>query len=357
MFKAFQTRFEHLIYGDSHVSTSNSLFYPPTLFVLSIGSLYILSFTYKLIVILLDVYVLPGIPLTKYGAGRSTSTSASKPKAWAIVTGATDGIGREFALQLARAGFSILLASRSAEKLAKVASEIKVINPAIETKVVTIDFSSGDQSQYSKLESAIEVLKNVGVLINNVGKSHDIPVPFAETSLEEMLSISEINVNATLRVTRMVVPGMVSQKKGLILNLGSFAGQFPSPLLTTYSGTKSFLISFSQALGEELRRSKIDVQCLNTYFVVSNMSKIRKSSSMIPTPRQYVQQALKKIGRGGGAFGRPYTMTVWPMHALVDWAVQTFVPSQKWFLQYNHDQLLSTRKRAIKKAERSAKSQ
>ena len=78
------------------------------------------------------------------------------------------------------------------------------------------------------------------------------------------------------------------------------------------------------------------MQCLNTYFVVSNMSKIRKSSAMIPTPRQYVQRVLSKIGRSGGACGRPFTMTIWPMHALVDWAIQTFVWSQKWLLQYTY---------------------
>lgn len=127
-----------------------------------------------------------------------------------------------------------------------------------------------------------------------------------------------------------------SRKRGLILNVGSFAGQFPTPLLTTYSGTKSFLIAFSQALGEELRRSKIDVQCLNTYFVVSNMSKIRKSTSSIPLPRPYVQRVLSKIGRSGGAINRPYTMTVWPMHAIIDWAVQTFIGNKKWFLTFNH---------------------
>lgn len=163
------------------------------------------------------------------------------------------------------------------------------------------------------------------------------------------------------------------------MNVGSFAGQFPTPLLSTYSGTKSFLIAFSQALGEELRRSKIDVQCLNTYFVVSNMSKIRKSSSIIPTPRQYVQKVLSKIGRSGGAVSRPYTMTIWPMHAIIDWALQAFVGNQKWSFRYNYgennrvrlcfarslsllllmtlDMSLATRKRALKKAERLAKAQ
>jgi 17beta-estradiol 17-dehydrogenase / very-long-chain 3-oxoacyl-CoA reductase len=205
--KTVQTRLELLVYGDSHASCS---FHPAALFLGGIGFLYLTSLVSKIVNLLLDVYVLPGTPLSKYGASRSTATSSSRFKTWAVVTGATDGIGREFALQLARAGFNVLLASRSADKLDKVAIEIKAINPSIETKAVAIDFSLADKAQYATLEKAVGAM-NVGVLVNNVGKSHEMPVPFAETSLDEMLSISEINVNATLRVTRMIVPNMVKQ--------------------------------------------------------------------------------------------------------------------------------------------------
>lgn len=198
---------QRLLYGSTYKSVDAKLIAPAAVFSI-IGILTVLSFTYKIISLLLDVYILRGIPLTKYGGGRSSSTS--KPKAWAVVTGATDGIGREFALQLARAGFSIVLASRSADKLSKVASEVKSANASVETKVIAIDFSIADKALYAGMEDTLKGL-NIGVLVNNVGKSHDIPVPFAETTIEEMLSISEINVNATLRVTRMIVPGMVER--------------------------------------------------------------------------------------------------------------------------------------------------
>lgn len=210
VFDTILSQLEGLIYGSSQIKSDSSRLptYPPMLLLVGIGTLYLFSFTFKLVYLLLDVFVLSGIPLTKYGGGRFSSTS--RPKAWAVVTGATDGIGREFALQLARAGFSIVLASRSADKLAKVATEIKSANASVEVRTVSIDFSAADKKQYNLLESTLSGL-NVGVLINNVGKSHDIPVPFAETTLEEMLSISEINVNATLRVTRMITPIMVQK--------------------------------------------------------------------------------------------------------------------------------------------------
>lgn len=350
-----------------------------------IGALSVGTFVLRLGQLLADVFVLPGKPLSKFGANKKDYSKAT----WAVVTGATDGIGREFALQLAKKGFNILLVSRSPEKLGAVAGEIEAVAGGVKTKTQAIDFALGDERQYEALEAAVKDL-NIGVLVNNVGKSHNMPVTFAETTEEEMEDIVEINVVSVLRVSRMIVPGMVSRKRGLVLNLGSFAGQVTTPMLATYAGTKAFLSAWSQAMGEELRRSNVTVSLLNTYFVVSNLSKIRKSSAMIPTPKQYVAQVLKTIGRNGGAVGRPYTATPWPLHALVDWAT-TFILPRGWLLSYTYstylsfspsltvlcadcmvanprssvrgycasnptDQQAATRKRAIRKAQKTLKS-
>jgi hypothetical protein len=128
------------------------------------------------------------------------------------------------------------------------------------------------------------------------------------------------------------------RKRGLILNVGSFAGQFPVPLLATYAGSKSFLIAFSQALGEELKHSKVVVQNINAYYIVSKLSKARRASSMIPMPKQYVARTLTMIGRQGGAVGRPYNTTPWPAHGLMDWVITTFVAGTHWLLGYNYGQ-------------------
>lgn len=315
-----------------------------------IGLLSVGTFVLRLVHLFADVYVLPGTSVSKYGANKKDLARAS----WAVVTGATDGIGREFALQLSRKGFNILLVSRSPEKLGSVAAEIEAATPGVRTKTQAIDFALGDERQYESLQHTVEDL-NIGVLVNNVGKSHNMPVTFAETTEEEMEDIIEINVVSVLRVSRMIIPGMVERKKGLVLNLGSFAGQVTTPMLATYAGSKAFLSGWSQALGEELKRSKVDVRLLNTYFVVSNLSKIRRSSAMIPTPKQYVKQVLKTLGSQGGAVGRPYTSTPWPGHAVVDWAT-TFLLPRGWLLSYTYRQQVATRKRAIKKSQKAVKS-
>lgn len=112
-----------------------------------------------------------------------------------------------------------------------------------------------------------------------------MPVYFHETSREEMSDIVALNVNATLRVTYSILPGMIKRygrmyslltrkkllfhsKRGLILNIGSFAGAIPSPMLATYSGTKAFLSTFTSALAEEVKSHNIIVEHVNTYFVV-----------------------------------------------------------------------------------------
>ncbi|EPQ26779.1 uncharacterized protein PFL1_05757 [Pseudozyma flocculosa PF-1] len=321
------------------------------LLLAGIGAISAGTFLLRFARVLADCYLLPGTSLSKFGANKKQPGSGT----WAVVTGATDGIGREFALQLAKKGFNILLVSRTPEKLGAVAGEIESACAGIKTRTQAVDFAQGDEKQYAALEETVRTL-DVGVLVNNVGKSHDMPVPFAETPHDEMEDIVEINVVATLRVSRMVVPGMVERRRGLVLNVGSFAGQTTTPLLATYAGSKAFLSGWSQALGEELSRSNVVVSLLNTYFVTSKLSKVRKSSSMIPTPKQYVAQALAKVGRQGGAVGRPYTSTPWPGHALVDWAT-TYVVPRAWLLKFVYGQQVATRKRALRKAQKAVKAQ
>ncbi|KAH7873104.1 uncharacterized protein C8R40DRAFT_1113971, partial [Lentinula edodes] len=210
------------------------------------------------------------LSLKRYGA---------KKGAWAIVTGTSDGIDKEFAFQLAKAGFNVFLVARNLELLDTAAAEI-ASKYSVSTQTASIDFAKDDDAAYEILSQKFQGL-DVGVLVNNVGKSHAMPVYLVDTPKEEMADIVSINVNATMRVTYSILPGMIHGKRGLILNIGSFAGAIPSPMLATYSGTKAFLATFTSALAEEVRQHGITVEHINTYFVVSKLSKIRKSSTLI----------------------------------------------------------------------------
>lgn len=176
---------------------------------------------------------------------------------------------------------------------------------------------------------------------------------------------------------------MVSRRRGLVLNLGSFAAVVPSPFLSTYSGSKSFLSTWSKCLAEEVRPRGITVSCVIPYFVSTKMSKIRKTSALVPSPDAFVRSTLASIGLSKGALGRPGESTPYWSHAFLDYAI-TALGLGNWAIGYNRgesngassrcrsrwraprlitgilgvtDLQLSIRKRALKKKERQAKAQ
>ncbi|KIK92452.1 hypothetical protein PAXRUDRAFT_829933 [Paxillus rubicundulus Ve08.2h10] len=317
--------------------------------LLSVGAFTLVRLLLKTFLVLTQTLVWPGKSLKEFGATKG---------AWAVVTGASDGIGKEFAFQLAAAGFNILLVARKEAVLSAVAAEIADKTAGkVETRIQLFDFAENDPAALNALKTVLGSL-DIGVLVNNVGKSSAMPVYFAETDEQENDDIVMININGTLRVTRAVLPGMIQRKRGLILNIGSFAGQIPSPMLATYSGSKVFVSTFTSALAEEVKAHGITVQHLNTYFVVSKMSNIRKSSMMVPTPAAYVRSALSKVGLSCGAVmtDRPGTLTPFWSHALADYLVHV-VGWKGGFIPYIHTLHKDIRRRALRKLEREAKKQ
>ncbi|KAL4964094.1 ketoreductase [Aspergillus stella-maris] len=312
--------------------------------LLATGGWFVVSRVWTFVRVLASLFILPGKSLRSFGPKGS----------WAVVTGASDGLGKEFALQLARAGFNIVLVSRTTSKLIALADEITVKHPAVQTKILAMDFARNDDQDYEKLKALVGDL-DVAILINNVGKSHNIPVPFALTPDDEMADIITINCTGTLRVTQLVIPGMTQRKRGLILTMGSFGGLLPTPLLATYSGSKAFLQQWSSALGSELQPHGITVELVQAYLITSAMSKVRKTSALIPNPRTFVKATLSKIGNNGGTPSYAYSSSPYWSHGLVAYLATSVVsPMSKLIMGYNKGMHESIRKRALRKAEREA---
>ncbi|KAI1005149.1 Very-long-chain 3-oxoacyl-CoA reductase [Podosphaera aphanis] len=310
----------------------------------AIGAIFLGTRILSYVRLLLSLFVLSGKNLRKYG-----------PKGtYALVTGASDGLGKEYAIQLAQKGFSLLLVSRTASKLETLSTEITQKH-GVQVKTLAMDFSQNKDEDYTRLKELVNEL-DIGILVNNVGQSHSIPVPFILTPKDEVKDIIGINVIATLKVTQIVAPGMVQRKRGLILTMGSFGGLLPTPLLATYSGSKAFLQQWSTALGGELKSSNIDVELVISYLVTTAMSKIRKTSMFIPNPRNFVRSVLGKVGRSGGAQSMAYTSTPFWAHGLMQWWLEnTFGLGVGFVVEKNRQMHESIRKRALKKAERESK--
>lgn len=220
---------------------------------------------------------------------------------WALITGATDGIGKAFANQLARQGLNLILVSRNLNKLKTVSAEIRAQFPHLKIKVVAQDFSGNISAGAGLIEEAVKGVE-VGVLINNVGITYPRAMYFHEVEEEVVKGIIRVNLKGTTWVTRAVLPGMLNRKRGAIVNVGSGASiVVPShPLYTIYAATKAYIDKLSRSLYVEYKLRGIDVQCQVPLYVATNLASkvasIEKSSMFVPSPEDYAKAAIRQIG-------------------------------------------------------------
>lgn len=224
------------------------------------------------------------------------------------------------------------------------AQEISAKYPKVEIKTVAADFNTSDtETLFTALAAALKDTP-VALLINNVGVSYPYAKFINELSDADMDAMLNVNVVATTRMTRLVLPGMLERKRGAIVNIGSAAGSLHvgDPLYSVYSASKAFIEFFSRSLHTELKGKGVHVQCQIPYFVATKMSKIRSASLFVPSTVSYARASVRQIG---------YDAVVVPYwsHGLQD-AVLACLPD--WLsIRLLMPTRLSIRKRGMKKEE------
>ena len=175
---------------------------------------------------------------------------------YALVTGASSGIGAEIAKRLDSLGFSLIITARRADRLEQLAAGLR--NPA---RIITADLS-----QRSECLRLYELTKDmhISVLVNNAG--FGMIGDFDDTDLERELSMLDVNCGAVHILTKLYLQDMIKRDRGFILNVGSSAGLMPGgPLMAGYYASKAYVVSLTQSVAEELRsrgsRVKISVLC------------------------------------------------------------------------------------------------
>ncbi len=176
-----------------------------------------------------------------------------------LITGASSGIGYEFAKVFAREGYSLILIARDAEGLAKVSEEIHATHPQITIQVMAKDLAETHAAQAIYNELHNHNLR-IDVLVNNAGFGgfgH-----FTATDLQREEDMIQVNITTVTALTKLFVKDMVARKSGKILNVASTAAFQPGPLMAVYYATKAYVLSFSEALSNELKGTGVTVTAL-----------------------------------------------------------------------------------------------
>jgi short-subunit dehydrogenase len=182
----------------------------------------------------------------------------------ALITGASSGIGREFAKLLAHKGYDLILVARDEDKLNTLKKELNT-----NIKTITVDLSIEDNCKKLYAENP-----DIDLLINNAGFGDC--GNFTNTSLDKEISMINTNITAYHILTKLYLIDMKKVNKGHILNVASIAGFMPGPLMATYYATKSYVVRLSEGIREELKKenSNVKISILCPGPVKTNFSKV-----------------------------------------------------------------------------------
>ena len=176
------------------------------------------------------------------------------PRPVALITGPTSGIGAGYARRYARDGYDLVLVARDVDRLKQLAGELEAEAGSVE--ILPADLS--DAADRDKVAGRLAT--GVRVLVNNAGFGARGPV--AGIGVRRQLEMIEVNVAALTRLTALVLPGMLDRRRGAILNVASTAAFAPGPNQAVYCATKAYVLSFTEALAEEVRGLGVRVSCL-----------------------------------------------------------------------------------------------
>lgn len=226
--------------------------------------------------------------------------SKQQSNGWAVVTGASSGLGAIFADQLAKRGLSLVLTGRDQARLSAVAQRVREIAPNVGVELVVGDLGTdaGIDDLVARLNGRV-----IDVLVNNAG--FGTYGPFSEIDAGREHDLVAVNVDALVRLIHAVLPGMLARGCGGILNVASTIAFQPGPYQATYGASKAFVLSLSQALWAETRGSGVTVTALcpgptRTGFVDALGSDVSHTAiyRSLAAPEPVVAAGLRALDRG-----------------------------------------------------------
>lgn len=214
----------------------------------------------------------------------------------ALVTGASSGIGRDMAKELAKRGYNLILVARDNNKLEEVSKEIKD-NYKVETQIIQKDLSIKQNciDLYNEVKD-----KKIDVLINNAG--FGVHGNFVDTELEKEINMLETNIIAVHVLMKLFLKDMVKRNSGQILNVSSMAAFSPGPLMAGYYSSKAYVYRLSECVKTELKmiKSKVKISVLCPGPVRTNFNKVANVNFAAPSLSSDIvaKYAIKKMLKG-----------------------------------------------------------
>lgn len=223
---------------------------------------------------------------------------SSPPRPFAVVTGASSGIGYELARQFARNGFDLLITAEDGG-LDEAARRLEGEGTSVETVTADLASSDGVEALYERIRSAGRPLDAIA-LNAGVGSGG----AFVETDLEKELNLIRLNVASTVHLAKRVLPDMVARGEGRVLFTASIAALIPGAFSAVYNASKAFVHSFAQAVREELKDTGVTVTSLQpgptetNFFARADMEDTKVGASEKDDPAQVARQGFEALMAG-----------------------------------------------------------
>jgi uncharacterized protein len=183
--------------------------------------------------------------------------SSTTSKGTVVITGASGGIGAVYADRFAKRGYDLLLVARDGKRLSDVAKKLsEQYGVAVNTLVADLT----DRSALLQLEAQLKADKNVSILVNNAGFGGTKSL--VDSSVDELENMILLNVTALTRLSAAVLPNLIAKKEGAVINISSVVAVNPDALNGTYSGTKAYVLNFTQSLFKNLKDTGVQVQAV-----------------------------------------------------------------------------------------------
>ncbi|MCC9167060.1 SDR family NAD(P)-dependent oxidoreductase [Pontibacter harenae] len=226
---------------------------------------------------------------------------ATSKKKTALITGASNGFGMELAKLFAKDGYNLVLVARSTDRLKKLGYSLQDEHQLEHVCIVTSDLTRPESAQeiYEEVKSSgIEI----DVLVNNAGVG--VHGTFLDNEFQRELDVIQLNVVSLVTLTKLFLPEMKLRNEGKILNLGSIVSLMPAPLMAIYGATKAFVLSFSEALANELKDTNITVTTLcpgagNTdFFHKADAEYTKAANGPLSEPKDVARAGYEAMMKG-----------------------------------------------------------